>query len=97
LVTASDGNIGTNAAPFSCPDAQGHGRLAMQRTRDVWNTTFFHRAIRKTIGESLSQSKSYDLSQPLPGKMRALLDQLDEADVEGEATDERLPNSTGEH
>jgi hypothetical protein len=69
----------------------------MQSTRDVWNTTFFHRAIRETIGGSLSQSKSYDLSQPLPGKMRALLDQLDESDVEGKPTDGRLPTSTDGH
>jgi hypothetical protein len=43
---------------------------------DVWNTTSFHRAIQKRIGETLSAG--YDLSQPLPDRMRTLLDRLDE-------------------
>jgi hypothetical protein len=56
----------------------------MQNERDdAWNTTFYHRAIRRTIGEVLSQSKRYDLSQPLPEKIRALLVQLDEQSVQG--------------
>jgi hypothetical protein len=42
---------------------------------DVWNITYFHRAIQKRIGETLSAG--YDLSQPLPDKMRTLLDRLD--------------------
>ena len=48
----------------------------MQNERDVWDTTFFHRVIRKTIGETPSQSKTYDLSQPLPKRLRDLLEQL---------------------
>jgi hypothetical protein len=56
----------------------------MQNERDdVWNTTFYHRAVRKTIGEVLSQSKRCDLSQPLPERIRALLDQLREPSAEG--------------
>jgi hypothetical protein len=43
---------------------------------DVWNTTDFHRAIQKRIGETLSAG--YDLSLPLPERMRILLGQLDE-------------------
>lgn len=55
----------------------------MQDERDVWNTTYFHRVIRKTIGEALSQAKGYNLSQPIPDSIRTLLDQLDEPDVKG--------------
>jgi hypothetical protein len=55
----------------------------MQDERDVWNTTYFHRVIRKTIGEALSQAKGYNLSQPLPESIRTLLDKLDEPDVKG--------------
>ena len=56
----------------------------MQNERDdVWNTTFYHRAVRKTIGEVLSQSKGYDLSQPLPERIRTLLDQLREPSADG--------------
>jgi hypothetical protein len=41
------------------------------RERDVWNTTIYHRAIRKKIGEALSAA--YDLSQPLAWRPPALL------------------------
>jgi hypothetical protein len=47
----------------------------MQNERDVWNTSRLHRAIRKGIGETLLAR--YDLSEPLPNRMRALLAQLD--------------------
>jgi hypothetical protein len=33
---------------------------------DVWNTTYFHRAIQKRIGETLLAG--YDLSLPLPDR-----------------------------
>jgi hypothetical protein len=46
------------------------------RERDAWNTTIYHRAIRKKIGEALSAA--YDLSQPLPHTIGTLLSQLDE-------------------
>ena len=63
----------------------------MQNERDdMWNTTFYHRAVRKTIGETLSQSKGYDLSQPLPERIRTLLEQLDEPSAEG-VTSSGLP------
>jgi hypothetical protein len=52
----------------------------MQNERDVWNTTYFPRAIRKRIGEVLSAR--YDLSEPMPNRMRALLAQLDEPNAE---------------
>jgi hypothetical protein len=55
----------------------------MQNERDdVWNTTFYYRAVRKTLGETLSQSQGYDLSQPLPERIRTLL-KLDEPSAEG--------------
>jgi hypothetical protein len=56
----------------------------MQNERDVWNTTYFHRAIRKRIGEAFSAG--YDLSQPLPDRMHTLLAQLDQSNAE-DATD----------
>ena len=46
----------------------------MQNERDdVWNTSFYDRAIRAKIGAALS--KNYDLSQPLPDRIRSLLAQ----------------------
>jgi hypothetical protein len=53
----------------------------MESERDVWNTTYFHRAIRKRIGETLSAG--HDLSIPLPERMGILLGQLDEPSVGG--------------
>jgi hypothetical protein len=72
----------------------------MQNERDdVWNTTFYHRAVRRTIGEVLSQSKGYDLSQPLPERIRTLLHQLRESSAEGDTSrrlggETRLPRSS---
>jgi hypothetical protein len=54
---------------------------------DVWNTTDVHRAIRRRIGETLSAG--YDLSTPLPDRMRTLLDRLDEPNADGLCTNER--------
>jgi hypothetical protein len=61
---------------------------------DVWNTTDFHRAIQKRIGETLSAG--YDLSQPLPDRILTLLDRLDETNPDGLINRERPsppPNS----
>jgi len=62
---------------------------------DVWNTTYFHRAIQKRIGETLSAG--YDLSTPLPDRMRILLGQLDEpsADAVTDAGKPLPPTSSG--
>jgi hypothetical protein len=62
------------------------GRSTVQE--DVWNTTDFHRAIQKRIGETLSAG--CDLSTPLPDRMRILLGQLDEPTADG-ATDAGEP------
>jgi hypothetical protein len=53
----------------------------MDSERDIWNTTYFHFAILKRIGEAFSAG--YDLSQPLPDRMRILLGQLDEPNADG--------------
>jgi hypothetical protein len=53
----------------------------MQNEHDVWNTTDVRRTIRRRIGEALSAG--YDLSQPLPDRMRTLLNQLDESKTDG--------------
>jgi hypothetical protein len=65
------------------------GRSTMHE--DVWNTTDFHRAIQKRIGETLSAG--YDLSTPLPDRMRILLGQLDEPNADGLRNNERPPIS----
>jgi hypothetical protein len=52
----------------------------MPDNRDVWDTTFYHCAIRKRIGEELSID--HDLWQPLPDRIRTILNQLDEPTVE---------------
>ena len=46
----------------------------MPDENDVWNTTFYHRAIRTKIGEALSAD--YDLSTPLPDRVRTLREKL---------------------
>jgi hypothetical protein len=56
----------------------------MESERDVWDTTCFHRAIRKRIGEAFLAG--YNLSQPLPDRMRTLLNRLDEPSTDA-ATD----------
>jgi hypothetical protein len=48
----------------SLPLCAAAWKAAMQDEHDAWNTTYFHRAIRKRIGEALLAG--YDLSQPLP-------------------------------
>jgi hypothetical protein len=58
---------------------------------DVWNTTDFHRAIQRRIGEALSAG--YDLSTPLPDRMRILLGQLDEPNADGLRNNEHPPIS----
>jgi hypothetical protein len=61
---------------------------------DPWNTTDVHRAIRKRIGETISAG--YDLSTPLPDRMRTLLDRLDKPNPDGLINRERPsppPNS----
>jgi hypothetical protein len=55
----------------------------MQSKRDVWTTTYFDRAVREKVGEALSAV--YDLPQPLPERIRALLTQLEQTSAEGEA------------
>ena len=52
----------------------------MQDERD--DVSFYHRTVRKTVGEALLQSKR-DLSQPLPERIRTLPVQLDERSAEG--------------
>jgi hypothetical protein len=59
----------------------------MESERDVWNTTYFHRAIQKRIGETLSAG--YDLLTPLPDRIRILLRQLDEPNADGLINRER--------
>jgi hypothetical protein len=58
---------------------------------DPWKTTFYHRAVQTRIGRALRER--YDLSQPLPDRLAALLMQIDRQDVAadpnaGESRDE---------
>ena len=67
----------------------GIGRPTMHE--DVWNTTYFHRAIQKRIGETLSAG--YDLSTPLPDRIRILLRQLDEPNADGLNRERHFPTA----
>jgi hypothetical protein len=46
----------------------------MRNARDVWNTTFYHRAIQTKIGRKLRAQ--YELPQELPHGILTLLMQL---------------------
>jgi hypothetical protein len=76
LVIAPVGIVGTKCRGALLPLYAGGGKATMQSQRDVWNTPYFHDAIRKKIGNALSSK--YDLSLPLPEPIRGLLDRLDE-------------------
>jgi hypothetical protein len=58
----------------------------MPDDREVWTTAFYHLALRKKIGEEIS--RDYDLSQLLPDRIRTLLNQLDESNLQDSAVDE---------
>jgi hypothetical protein len=53
----------------------------MESGRGVGSATDFHRAIQEKIGEMLSDC--YDLSTPLPDRIRILLGQPDEPSAVG--------------
>ena len=49
----------------------------MERERNVWDKTFYHRVIQSKIGDALRTQ--YDpVSQPLPHRLLTLLMQLNE-------------------
>jgi hypothetical protein len=50
----------------------------MQDKDDPWNKTFYERAIQTRIGQTLRDR--YDLTEPMPQRIRALLLQLDETE-----------------
>ena len=65
---------------------------------DPWKTTFYHRAVQTRIGRVLRER--YDLSQPLPDRLAALLMQIDRQDVAadpnaGERRDETKTDAAG--
>jgi hypothetical protein len=65
---------------------------------DPWKTTFYHRAVQTRIGRALRER--YDLSQPLPDRLAALLMQIDRQDVAadpnaGESREETKADAAG--
>jgi hypothetical protein len=53
----------------------------MLNERDIWNTTFYHRAIQTKIGQELRAK--YELPQELPQGILTLLMQLNEGNENG--------------
>jgi hypothetical protein len=56
----------------------------MPRGQDVWQKTFYHRAIQTSLGSALRAQ--YDLSEPVPDRLMQLLRQLDDLELDGEDT-----------
>jgi hypothetical protein len=52
----------------------------MPENRDVWQKTFYHRAIQTSLGSALRAQ--YDLSEPMPDRLTQLLRELDDLDHE---------------
>ena len=50
----------------------------MPRNHDVWQKTFYHRAIQTSLGSALRAQ--YDLSEPMPDRLTQLLRELDDLD-----------------
>ena len=59
----------------------------MTKGQDVWQKSFYQRAIQTSIGSALRAQ--YDLSEPLPERLSDLLRELDDMEHEdgSEATD----------
>jgi hypothetical protein len=52
----------------------------MQRERSAWNKTFFDRVIQTNIGQALkAQYDHQPEGRPLPRRLAALLEKIDEA------------------
>jgi hypothetical protein len=50
----------------------------MERERNIWEKSFYHRAIQSKIGQGLRAQYDQDLAQPLPHRLFTLLLQLGE-------------------
>jgi hypothetical protein len=50
----------------------------MERERNIWEKSFYHRAIQSKIGQGLRAQYDQDLAQPLPHRLFTLLMQLGE-------------------
>lgn len=50
----------------------------MPKGHDVWQKTFYHRAIQTSLGSALRAQ--YNLSEPLPDRLSQLLHELEELD-----------------
>jgi hypothetical protein len=61
------------------------GERAMTKGQDVWQKTFYHRAIQTSLGSALRAQ--YDLSEPMPDRLSQLLGELDDLDHRDEQTD----------
>jgi hypothetical protein len=52
----------------------------MRKDHDVWQKTFYHRAMQTSLGNALRAQ--YDLSEPMPDRLSRLLSELEEKDRE---------------
>ena len=50
----------------------------MERERNPWENTFYHRVIQTKIGQVLRAQYDQDLAQPLPHRLLTILMQLNE-------------------
>ena len=50
----------------------------MERERNPWDNTFYHRVIQTKIGQVLRAQYDQDLAQPLPHRLLTILMQLNE-------------------
>lgn len=53
----------------------------MRKRHDVWQTTYYHRAIQTSLGSALRAS--YDLTEPMPDRLSQLLKELEDLDRPG--------------
>ena len=62
----------------------------MPKGQDVWQKTFYQRAIQTSLGTALRAQ--YNLSEPLPERLTQLLVELEDLDRDGDDPPGGLPD-----
>ena len=62
----------------------------MPKGQDIWQKTFYHRAIQTSLGTALRAQ--YNLSEPLPDRLTQLLAELEDLDRDGDDPPGGLPD-----
>ena len=62
----------------------------MPKGQDVWQKTFYHRAIQTSLGTALRAQ--YNLSEPLPDRLTQLLAELEGLERDGDAPPDGVPD-----